>query len=311
MVKLINGILKRFEMKSLQLLFFAVFLLSCSAKVLITNDFNPDPFILPLAKTAGTLEVKRFETGRNLSREVLVMDEGRSDVMHYSTHSAYLLVKNGKNYLIDTGLGLKAREQFMEFPAYARPFFDFEQTKSVKEQIGDLPIEAIFFTHLHFDHASGAEDFGPVVIHTLKSEYENMKKDTKMVFIKSQLDADFLKWDFLDLETKSYGPFEKSLDFFGDGSLIIVTLSGHTEGSLGYVMNTDNGRFFLVGDAVWTIDQVISDKDKNFLARKLVDNHTERTRKTVELLHKIWMSNANLKVVPNHDLKANMVIPKF
>lgn len=289
----------------------ATLLLSCSARTLVNNDFDPAPYKLPLKENASTITVKRFETGRNLSREMLVMEEGRSDVMHYSTHSAYLLTKNAKNYLIDTGLGLKAREQFMEFPAYARPLFDFEETKTVKEQIGDLPIAGIFFTHLHFDHASGAEDFGPVTIHTLQSEYENMKNDTKQVFIKSQMDADFISWDFLKLEDKSYGPFSKSLDFFGDGSLIIVSLTGHTEGSLGYIMNTTEGRFFLVGDAVWTIDQVISNKDKNFLAKKLVDGHAEHTRESVELLHRIWMSNGNLKIIPSHDLKANFVIPLF
>lgn len=298
-------------MKAFFLPLIATLLLSCSARTIVNNDFDPAPYKLPVKENSALINVKRLETGRNLSREMLVMDEGRSDVLHYSTHSAYLLTKDDKNYLIDTGLGIKAREQFMEFPAYARPLFDFEESKTIKEQIGDLPITAIFFTHLHFDHASGAEDFGPVTIHTLKSEYENMKNDTKQVFIKSQMDADFLKWDFLKLTDTRYGPFEKSLDFFGDGSLIIVALSGHTEGSLGYIMNTKDGRFFLVGDAVWTIDQVISDKDKNFLAKKLVDGHAEHTRETVELLHKIWMSNGNLKVIPSHDLKANMVIPKF
>lgn len=283
---------------------------SCSAPPLVTNNFDPKPFLLP-SKTQATIQMLRFETGYNLSRENLVMQDGRNSVSHYSTHSAYLLTKNGKNYLIDTGLGQNAKEQFQEFPAYARPFFGFEQSKTIKEQIGSLKIDGIFFTHLHFDHASGAEDFGAVDIFTSKDEFEQMKNDTKMVFIKSQMDADFLKWNFLKLENHSYGPFTKSLDFFGDGSLVIVDLGGHTKGSLGYIVNTKSGRFFMVGDAVWTIDQIISNKNKSYLASLLVDDHHENTEQMRLLLHNIWMSNGDLKIIPSHDLKANFVIPSF
>lgn len=297
-------------MKKFLISLILITFMSCSAPTLVTNDFDPTPFILP-APSSTTVQIRRFETGHNISKEALVIEDGRNNISHYSTHSAYLISKDGQNYLLDTGLGKNAREQFKEFPAYARPFFDFVESKTVKDQIGDLKIKGIFFTHLHFDHASGAEDFGPIDLYTKQSEYKDMKNDTKQVFIKSQMDADFLNWKFLDLKQISYGPFEKSLDFFGDGSMIIVDLGGHTHGSTGYIINSTNGRFFLVGDAVWTIDQVISNKNKSFLASLLVDSNHESTDQTRNLLHKIWMSNGNLKIIPSHDLKANFVIPQF
>lgn len=298
-------------MKSLIITILTLSLVSCSSPPLVTNEFNPLSYRLP-KKTAATLELKRFETGHNLTKEALVVEAGRNNVSHYSTHSAYLITtKNNKNFLLDTGLGKNARKQFKEFPAYARPLFDFVESKTVKDQIGEKKIEGIFFTHLHFDHASGAEDFGAVDIYAPKSEYDNMMTDSKMVFIKSQVDADYLNWKFFELEDKSYGPFKKSLDFFKDGSLIIVDLGGHTKGSSGYILNTENGRFLMVGDAVWTIDQVISNKDKGYLASLLVDGNHDHTQQTRELLHKIWMSNADLKIIPSHDLKANFVIPLY
>lgn len=297
-------------MKKFLISIILINVVSCSAPPLVTNDFDPTPFILP-APSSTTVQMRRFETGHNISKEALVIEDGRNNISHYSTHSAYLISKDGQNYLLDTGLGKNVREQFKEFPAYARPFFDFVESKTIKDQIGDLKIKGIFFTHLHFDHASGAEDFGPIDLYTQQSEYEDMKNDTKKVFIKSQMDADYLNWMFLDLRKINYGPFEKSLDFFGDGSLIIVDLGGHTHGSTGYIINSTNGRFFLVGDAVWTIDQVISNKNKSFLASLLVDSNHESTEQTRNLLHKIWMSNGDLKIIPSHDLKANFIIPQF
>lgn len=297
-------------MKNLLNIFVLIIISSCSAPLLVTSSFDPTTYKFPM-KTKSTVSIKRFETGRNISREMLVVEDGRSNISHYSTHSAYMITKNGRNYLIDTGLGINAREQFKEFPAYAKPLFDFEESKTVKEQVGEVKIDGIFFTHLHFDHASGAEDFGEVDLYTLKEEFDNMKSDDKMVFIKSQMDADYLRWNFINLKDSSYGPFKKSLDFFDDGSFIIVPLDGHTDGSVGYIINTEVGRFFMVGDAVWTFEQVVSRKDKGYFASLLVDGHAKKTKQEVELLHKIWMSNADLRIVPSHDLKANFVIPKF
>src|SRR5258708_13896271 len=55
----------------------------------------------------------------------------------------------------------------------------------------------------------------------------------------------------LHLEAKRYEIFDESADLFGDGSVVVVKLSGHTPGSVGTFVNlSPTRRLFHVGDAV-------------------------------------------------------------
>src|SRR5699024_9051799 len=65
-----------------------------------------------------------------------------------------LLQLDGKNYLIDSGLGIDklTEKQIRNFGAYELSFLE-----ESLEKLGLTPasIDAVLMTHLHFDHASG------------------------------------------------------------------------------------------------------------------------------------------------------------
>ena len=60
--------------------------------------------------------------------------------------------------------------------------------------------------------------------------------------------------------------FSASLDWFGDGSVVFVPLSGHTPGSLGTFINRTPGeRLFHVGDAVNTTEAIDKRRGKSIV----------------------------------------------
>ena len=55
----------------------------------------------------------------------------------------------------------------------------------------------------------------------------------------------------IDFAGRRYEIFDRHADLFGDGSVVVVPLSGHTPGSVGVLVNLPDGRrIFHVGDAV-------------------------------------------------------------
>jgi glyoxylase-like metal-dependent hydrolase (beta-lactamase superfamily II) len=64
-----------------------------------------------------------------------------------------------------------------------------------------------------------------------------------------------LKLQLADLSGRPpYGAFDHALDLFGDGTVFVVDLSGHSPGTLGLWVSLDDGPVLLAGDASWILD---------------------------------------------------------
>ncbi len=285
-------------------------LVSCSKQQIITTEFHPEKYKLP-KRSKQYISVKRIQTGHNLSAESLVKKDGRTNINHYSSHQAFLLERSGKKYLIDTGMSKDGKDQLKKISLPFRALLDYEEDGDVSSKY-KKEIDGIFVTHMHFDHVSALKDLSTknkTKIYVHAEEYKSAMSDVPPFgYIPEQYNSKDLNWNILELKNIPYGPFSRFKDFFDDGSLLIVELPGHTPGSIGLIINTIETRIFMVGDAVWTIDEVIENGSKSTLASYLVDENHPQTKKTVELLHDIWMANPGLRIVPAHDLKASIFI---
>lgn len=117
------------------------------------------------------------------------------------------------------------------------------------------PLSGVFFTHLHLDHVLGLPDVpkgtplytGPA--ETTPSSFQN-------AFLRSTYAGLFAGHEAtteLDV-TKgvAIGEVQRAIDFFGDGSLWVVSSPGHTPGSLAFVANTTKGPVLFTGDSCHT-----------------------------------------------------------
>jgi glyoxylase-like metal-dependent hydrolase (beta-lactamase superfamily II) len=100
--------------------------------------------------------------------------------------------------------------------------------------------------------------------------------------------------------------FPRSKDLLGDGSVVAVDISGHTAGSVGFLLALDGGRrVLLCGDAVWHRRQIWSLREKAPMPGRIADADREATWR---MLHRLHALPPEIEVVPAHDLDATQQV---
>ena len=95
--------------------------------------------------------------------------------------------------------------------------------------------------------------------------------------------------------------FTRSHDLFGDNSVILVDLHGHTPGSVGVLAHTQRGWILIAGDAAWHQLQIENARQKSGYPGVLVDEDRDETFKTLQRLH---LARQAVTVIPTHDHQA-------
>jgi glyoxylase-like metal-dependent hydrolase (beta-lactamase superfamily II) len=176
---------------------------------------------------------------------------------------------------------------------------------------GDL--EGIVLTHSHWDHVSGLADLREAPVWITAEELAHARSADEGGKLYRQLEAEgpFRLHD-LTFEHGEYGPFAASHDFFGDGSIVLVPMPGHTPGSVGAFVNLPSGqRFLIIGDTSWTKEGVDWPAEKPWLARRMVDFDAAGVREQLVLLHQLQRANPDLIIVPAHDARVHKTVAAF
>ena len=112
------------------------------------------------------------------------------------------------------------------------------------DRLGVPPDAVDFFSisHSHFDHVGNANLFSGATFLINRKEREHMFRD------EARADADsFAGYSKLEIAETTY--FDDSYDVFGDGSVLIVSMPGHTPGHSALFVNLKNsGPILLSGD---------------------------------------------------------------
>lgn len=252
------------------------------------------PLRFSLIRTAATPPVP----------EAMVTASGSWFRSEPSNHIAVLVEHGANRFLFDTGLGKQAEQQFkQDMPYWIRPVMDFKLEKPARQQLDEagIGIKQIYLSHTHWDHLSGAPDFPEADVFAQAEEQIYMRLDTPPRVLPSQVNAP-IRWHQLPLPAKPYGGFERSLDLFGDGKVVLVAIPGHTPGSMGMYLNLSNDkRYLFVGDAVWRVREISDNSYKAWPARSIVDHDCKQTREGIEQIRQAMVQVPGLNVVPAHD----------
>ena len=95
--------------------------------------------------------------------------------------------------------------------------------------------------------------------------------------------------------------FERSHDLFGDASVTLVELAGHTPGSVGVLLRTAAGPVLVAGDAAWHSLQIEHVRQKAPYPGWFVDDDRQATFRT---LHRLFAIRDQVRIVPTHDPSA-------
>lgn len=119
---------------------------------------------------------------------------------------------------------------------------------------GQVTPDAVFLTHLHFDHIGGLIDL-PLATPVYLGPGEAQERSRINLLLGSPADAilqgyaPLQEWGF---QPDPNGVFDGVLDVFGDGSVWALSVPGHSAGSTAYLVNAVDGPKLVVGDAVST-----------------------------------------------------------
>ncbi|MDF3819814.1 MBL fold metallo-hydrolase [Leptospira sp. 96542] len=164
-------------------------------------------------------------------------------------------------FFIDSGLSSEFKKDQNEWPIQGllAKVLNISKIK-IRESLKDYMIKnpktpnSVFLTHLHFDHILGLYDLSediPVITGP------NEATDTMFqnIFVKGTTDK-LLKKNRKIIQLKEVEIDKETglgiIDYFKDGSFLILHVPGHTEGSLAFLLKTTSGPKLIVGDTSHT-----------------------------------------------------------
>lgn len=165
-----------------------------------------------------------------------------------------------------------------------------------QEEIG--PLDFALPTHAHWDHVSGLLDLPglPLHLHRVEHQWVSAGPVAPVGGVRDALrDRSILEYD---LDGPPVLTFGASHDLFGDGTVVLVDLAGHTPGSIGILAHTAAGWVLLAGDAAWHSLQIDRIRQKASYPGNFVDQDRESTFRT---LHRLHLARRAVTVVPTHD----------
>lgn len=259
-----------------------------------------------------------INTGQSAgSSEGLIVSGGDWFKKRQLVHNAILIQHEQGDLLIDTGLGREVEQQVAAMSWLNQQLFAYTKTEPVIDQLQQQGydfnrLKAIIPTHLHWDHASGIEDFKALntPVWVQENELETAKKHAPPAFIQSQFDDPAINWHFIELNSTNTLGFAACLDVFDDGSVILIDMSGHTHGQLGVLVNNE---YLFIGDSTWSIAAVNNNVGRSALVKWLVDLNYDQQQSDnlVEKLHQLSIENKKLVIVPAHDEIVAATLPRY
>lgn len=296
-------------------------IVSCSATIDTTKYQTPTFYEkVPTTENHAELSLSMVETGYATTLEAFVFRGGKIFKKRKLSHIAIVIRHPKGTFAFDTGLGNEIENQFHDsFNFLDRQIFKFNKLHSLRETLIKNKFEPdsirfIIPSHLHFDHASGIEDFPKASVWTTLEEYQHAMSEeaTPPAFIKQQYDEKSIQWNFIEFKPVPYEIFEESYDVFNDGTVVLVKMPGHTTGSIGMFVTLKSGKkFFFTGDTTWAREAFINPSEKHRIPRNKVDFNREAVKECIVKIHYLMKRKPELIVVPAHDFNAQKDIAKF
>ncbi|MFL5906483.1 MAG: N-acyl homoserine lactonase family protein [Solirubrobacterales bacterium] len=208
--------------------------------------------------------------------------------------------------LVDTGLHPSvARNPRDNLGRLAARHYRVEEGRDVVSQLRDRgltpsDIDFVVLTHLHEGHASGIESFPDSQFIVSATEWEDATSGS-LPFLRgynpTHYDYAFNYWtiDFDGDQVESYGPFGRSFDLLGDGSVRLVYTPGHSAGHTSVILRLPRRDFVIVGDAAYDWKQL----EGRAAPARIADEHN--WRRSLRELQAYRRTYPYALMVPGHD----------
>jgi glyoxylase-like metal-dependent hydrolase (beta-lactamase superfamily II) len=162
--------------------------------------------------------------------------------------------------------------------------------------IDPAEVEQVVMTHLHVDHTSGMRLLPSAEFVCSRAEWEAAtgRGAGGKGFTQHHLPpANRMRLLDLDRDGEPYGPFAKTIDLLGDGTIRLVSTPGHTPGHLSVLLPGID--VLLVGDAAYTLESIARQR------LPLLTAGDGRYRRSLAELKAFTERHPDATLVPTHD----------
>ncbi len=219
--------------------------------------------------------------------------------------TSFVVAHPSATFVVDPAVCVDAGERAVsQLPAVlraaVRPAAEVVPTVSALAEQGYAAADIDFAlpTHAHWDHVCGLLDLPdlPVYLHRTEHAWVTTGSVAPVGGVRDSLEG--RPTTDYDLDGPPVLTFTSSHDLFGDWSVVLVDLAGHTPGSVGVLLHTSAGHVLLAGDAAWHTYQIDDIRQKSSYPGGLADEDRDQTFRTLHRLHAV---KDLVTVVPTHD----------
>lgn len=273
--------------------------------------------IAPAVAPVPGLRVCWLEFGRGDGPGVWTT-AGPTKLKKFEATTAGLLIRHpAGDVLVDTGNSSRMKEEIARYPFFRRLYLG---QGAGKVKVTATPAEAVkaagadpaalkwvILSHAHLDHAGGLVDLAaaPVLLPQEEIDFVTKHANDRIIHVVPEhAKAMEGRMNAIPFVPTPYQTFDESHDLFGDGSVVLVKLSGHTPGSVGTFVNlSPEKRLFHVGDTVFTREAIEKQVPKGLMMAPL-DFDSDRANTIVSKLSQLHALDPALSILPAHDRPA-------
>ncbi len=233
-----------------------------------------------------------------------------------------LIERDNDLVLFDTGIGTRI-DQEMRPPIYwGNLFFHrcvmrtqfMPQRDALVHQLPKLGFKAsdvknVIISHLHWDHAGGMRDFPHAHFFIGRREWNFASGLSglsllKNAFVKEQFCGAGLDIELIETDPrKHFKNFPASYDLFGDGSMVLVDMPGHSPGLMGLYVTMPSGRRFLFSADTFYFPEGLEQRiPKSALMQSLVSESPEAGA-SIDRVYELMNSEPELEIVGSRDYR--------
>lgn len=265
----------------------------------------------PLTK----IELSIMRAGVTHTIERLFMPGGRWKRIDVPAMFALIQHPTEGYILFDTGYSRRYFEATHKFPqklsSLVTPATVLEEDEAVQQLAlrGITPeqVNWIILSHFDPDHYGGLRDFPLARIACSQQAWMSVAGKTGLAALRVRLLPGHLPEDMAarvhllpEMEGSAIGPFSKSLDMFGDGSIRLVEVPGHAAGQLAaFVCRNDGQEVFLAADACWNLASIEDETFRGGVHRMIAVDKAGQDA-TYATMRSLRADHSNVIIVPTH-----------
>jgi len=166
-------------------------------------------------------------------------------------------------------------------------------------EIEPADVAQVVMTHLHVDHTSGMRLLPDATFTATRQEWDATRGRLAAGrgYVARHLPP-ASRMRLLDIEGDGvpHGPFARTIDLLGDGSIRLVSTPGHTAGHLSVLVELpERPTVLLVGDAAYTLRSIEEER------LPMLTHDDDASRRTLHALRQFARDRPDAIVVPTHD----------